>query len=138
MVRTGARGLDILRQAPAARLGPFLKLRLGVHRRGRIRIRHGLPQAVDHHLRCREAGIEEDSPAFQAIGYRELAAHLRGDITLDQATSALLQATRRYAKRQLTWFRGEPGIRWFVVDSRERLSSEVLDYLAASGLQGSP
>ena len=85
-----------------------------------------------------EAGIEEDSPAFQAIGYRELAAHLRGDITLDQATSALLQATRRYAKRQLTWFRGEPGIRWFVVDSRERLSSEVLDYLAASGLQGSP
>ncbi len=85
-----------------------------------------------------KAGIEEGSPAFQAIGYRELAAHLRGDITLDQATSALLQATRRYAKRQLTWFRGEPGIRWFEVESAERLSSEVLDYLESSGLRGSP
>jgi len=85
-----------------------------------------------------EAGIEEGSPAFQAIGYRELAAHLRGDITLDQATSALLQATRRYAKRQLTWFRAEPGIRWFEVESPERLSSEVLDYLESSGLRRRP
>ena len=88
--------------------------------------------------RLLKAGIEEGSPAFQAIGYRELAAHLRGDITLDQATSALLQATRRYAKRQLTWFRAEAGIRWFEVESRERLRCEVLDYLESSGLQGSP
>ena len=84
-----------------------------------------------------EAGIDDDSPAFQAIGYRELAAHLRGDMTLEQATSALLQATRRYAKRQLTWFRSEAGIRWFEVESREQLSGEVFDYLESRGLRSS-
>ena len=58
-------------------------------------------------------------------------------MTLEQATSALLQATRRYAKRQLTWFRSEAGIRWFEVESREQLSGEVFDYLESRGLRSS-
>lgn len=44
----------------------------------------------------------------KAIGVRELRAHLRGDLTLEEALAAIQQATRRYAKRQLTWFRREP------------------------------
>lgn len=46
-------------------------------------------------------------PALKAVGYRELAAHLRGETTLDRALDAARQETRRYAKRQLTWFRNQ-------------------------------
>lgn len=46
-------------------------------------------------------------PAMKAVGVRELAAHLRGDITLAEAVAAAQQETRRYAKRQLTWMRGQ-------------------------------
>ncbi|WP_297509643.1 tRNA (adenosine(37)-N6)-dimethylallyltransferase MiaA [uncultured Caulobacter sp.] len=46
-------------------------------------------------------------PALKAVGYREFAAHLRGETTLEQALDAARQETRRYAKRQLTWFRNQ-------------------------------
>lgn len=46
-------------------------------------------------------------PAMKAVGVRELRAHLAGEITLDEAVSAMKQATRNYAKRQLTWFRNQ-------------------------------
>jgi tRNA dimethylallyltransferase len=44
-------------------------------------------------------------PAMKAIGVRELLGHLRGDISLDEAIAAIKTETRRYAKRQMTWFR---------------------------------
>jgi tRNA dimethylallyltransferase len=46
-------------------------------------------------------------PLMKAVGLRELAAHLAGDLTLDAAIAAAQQETRRYAKRQLTWMRGQ-------------------------------
>lgn len=46
-------------------------------------------------------------PAMKAVGVRELGAHLAGEITLDVALTAMKQATRNYAKRQLTWFRNQ-------------------------------
>ncbi|MGA0607498.1 tRNA (adenosine(37)-N6)-dimethylallyltransferase MiaA [Phenylobacterium sp. VNQ135] len=46
-------------------------------------------------------------PAMKAVGVRELAAHLRGETSLEEATAAAQQETRRYAKRQLTWMRGQ-------------------------------
>lgn len=47
--------------------------------------------------------------ALQAIGYKEVAAYLRGELGLEAAQKRVLQATRAYAKRQFTWFRKEPG-----------------------------
>jgi tRNA dimethylallyltransferase len=58
------------------------------------------------------AGLPEDSKPFDFIGYRELRAVLQGRFTMDEATAAIQQATRRYAKRQLTWFRREPDVHW--------------------------
>lgn len=46
-------------------------------------------------------------PAMKAVGVRELGAHLAGEVTLDEAVTAMKQATRNYAKRQLTWFRNQ-------------------------------
>jgi tRNA dimethylallyltransferase len=59
-----------------------------------------------------ESGLSEESKPFDFIGYRELRAVLRGEIALEKAREAIQQATRRYAKRQLTWFRKEPAVRW--------------------------
>ena len=57
-------------------------------------------------------GVTETAKPFQFIGYRELRAHAEEKCTLDEAVTAIQQATRRYAKRQLTWFRKEPGVHW--------------------------
>ena len=54
-----------------------------------------------------------NSKPFDFIGYSELRAHLEGTVTLAAATKAITQATRRYAKRQMTWFRKEPLVHWF-------------------------
>ena len=51
------------------------------------------------------AGYVEDAPGLTGTGYREVAAHLRGEATLDQAVEEIRRNTRRYARRQLTWFR---------------------------------
>ena len=58
------------------------------------------------------SGLPEDAKPFNFIGYRELRAHLRGEITLDAARAAIQQGTRQYAKRQLTWFRREKDVYW--------------------------
>jgi tRNA dimethylallyltransferase len=59
-----------------------------------------------------DAGMPENAKAFDFIGYRELRAVLQGRLSMDDARSAIQQATRRYAKRQLTWFRRESGVHW--------------------------
>jgi len=51
--------------------------------------------------------LAPDLPAMKAVGVRELAAHLRGDVSLAEALDAAQRETRRYAKRQLTWMRGQ-------------------------------
>ncbi len=53
-----------------------------------------------------------ESPAFKAIGYREAAEYLDGRISLQQAVDETKKQSRRYAKRQLTWFRSDPDILW--------------------------
>ena len=57
-------------------------------------------------------GLPADAKPFDFIGYRELRAVLQGEMPLDEARAAIQQATRRYAKRQLTWFRRDPQVRW--------------------------
>lgn len=83
------------------------------------------------------AGWDLGLPAFQAIGYRQLAQHLRGDIGLDRAIEETVRATRRFAKRQSTWFRGEPDVAWFEAGDPGMLLSRVLDFLKNRGAGGS-
>jgi len=58
------------------------------------------------------SGVPENAKPFDFIGYRELRKVLRGQLELAEAQTAIQQATRRYAKRQLTWFRREAGVHW--------------------------
>lgn len=57
-------------------------------------------------------GIPATAKPFSFIGYWELREHLEGKRDLPSTIAAIQQATRRYAKRQLTWFRKEPGVHW--------------------------
>lgn len=69
------------------------------------------------------AGFSPEKPPLSTIGYKQLAAYLRGDITLAEAVAAAKQESRRLAKRQMTWFRREREIVW--VDS-ERGGDDAL------------
>jgi tRNA dimethylallyltransferase len=65
--------------------------------------------------------------AAQALGYRELLAHVAGDVSLDTALDDAIARTRRFARRQRSWFRRDPRIEWFAADE----PSELLEPLAA-------
>lgn len=70
--------------------------------------------------RLRARGVfETNSTAAQAIGYKELLSCLRGEGTLGEATERLKIATRQYAKRQMTWFRARPYVRWYDAETGE-------------------
>ncbi len=57
-------------------------------------------------------GIPMTATAMQAIGYKELVAYLNASCTLEEAIETIKRESRRYAKRQLTWFRRNPNIQW--------------------------
>ncbi len=63
-----------------------------------------------------ERGYGEDLVSMKGLGYAQLAPYLRGRIALDEAVERLKRDTRRFAKRQLTWFRADRRIRWIDVD----------------------
>jgi len=75
-------------------------------------------------------GVPAESPGLQAVGYRELRACLEGRLDLPQALDITVRATRRFAKRQRTWFRREPGILWrHPEEERGRIGAEVEAFL---------
>jgi len=57
-------------------------------------------------------GYNKDLPALKGLGYRHLIAYLMGEMGLEEAVALWKRDTRRFAKRQMTWFRREPGVQW--------------------------
>lgn len=89
-------------------------------------------ERLREHARGRGGCSLDELPAFQAIGYRQLADHLDGNLTLEQALEETVRATRRYAKRQETWFRKEPDVHWTDVSragAAERARRRIVDAL---------
>ena len=70
-----------------------------------------------------ESGIPASATALQAIGYKEPLAALRGEMTMDEAIALVQQQSRRYAKRQRTWFRRNEAIHWIL---RDELDDEAI------------
>jgi tRNA dimethylallyltransferase len=82
-----------------------------------------------------DSALPEDAKPFDFIGYRELREVLRDRLTMDDARAAIQQATRRYAKRQLTWFRREPAVHWLVgFGDNPLLQKEALRWLRGQGV----
>jgi tRNA dimethylallyltransferase len=67
------------------------------------------------------AGLAESLTASRAIGYREVAAYLRGEVSEEQAREATAAATRRFSRRQDSWFRKDPRITWVRWDDPDRV-----------------
>ena len=71
-------------------------------------------------------GVQLDEPPLSTIGYREPIQHLRGEIEYDEMVRLVKRNTRRYAKRQLTWFRRYDEYTW--MEASETSPSDILDY----------
>lgn len=69
-------------------------------------------------------GYGENLPSMQGLGYREVCGYLKGDYDLEEAKRLTKRNTRRYAKRQLTWFRKESRIHW--IDADKNASEELI------------
>ena len=76
-----------------------------------------------------DRGLQRDSTASQAIGYKEIIQYLEGNLSLDDAIELIKRGSRRYAKRQLSWFRRDARYRWIEVDGLS--ASDVADKVQA-------
>ena len=83
-----------------------------INQRTDMMIQSGLIQEAGQTM-----GNGSGSGAFQAIGHKELYAYIKGECTLEDATELLKRQTRRYAKRQLTWFKRDSRVNWIYADT---------------------
>lgn len=110
---------------------PFKTLRIGLDAPREVIYRR-IEKRVD--LMMEEGLLEEvkslylqrNNYALNTIGYKELFAYLEGKYTLEEAVVEIKKNTRRFAKRQLTWFKRNPSIQWFSYDTNP---VEIRDYI---------
>lgn len=103
-----------------------------IHARTDAMLEHGWMEEV---RRLMASGLVENAKPFDFIGYRELREVLRGEKNIEEARAAIQQTTRRYAKRQITWFRKEPGVHWLSGFGDEpQVQEDVLKRLRQEGL----
>ena len=81
--------------------------------RSRHQVERGLVAETQSAL---DAGVPPTAPVMTGIGYAEALAHIRGELTLAQLPSAMAQSNRRYARRQLRWWRRDSRVRWFAIE----------------------
>ena len=81
--------------------------------RSRRQVERGLVAETQAAL---DAGVPESAPVLTGIGYAESLAHIRGDLTLEELPGAMARSNRRYARRQLRWWRRDPRVRWFEIE----------------------
>jgi tRNA dimethylallyltransferase len=136
------RGLEILAAAgaPLRRLRtriapPWQVARVGLtaslevvdrrlEERSRLQVERGLVAETRDAL---AAGVPPTAPVLTGIGYAEALAHIRGELTLDELPLAMARSNRRYARRQLRWWRRDSRVRWFEIEP-EPLPG-ILNYL---------
>ena len=98
-----------------------------INRRVDMMLENGLVREVTALL---EQGIPRTNTAMQAIGYKEIVEYLDGYLTIEEAVDKIKQESRRYAKRQLTWFRRNEGAIWLEATlSKEELTNQILSTL---------
>ena len=94
-----------------------------------IMLKNGLIEEVKGLL---EKGYTKDMISMQGIGYKEIIKYFDGEYTLEEAIEIIKRDSRRYAKRQLTWFRRYEDAKWFEIDkfdSAEELKDAVVSYV---------
>jgi hypothetical protein len=77
-----------------------------------------------------QMGFDPGLKPLQSLGYRHMTAHLNGTLSLAEAVRTLKRDTRRYAKRQMTWFAADPSIIWTAPAELPRLYPQIAAFLA--------
>lgn len=127
-------GLESYPATPVLLVGiPFdaASVDAAIERRVAAMVEAGLLEEV-RTLAARPAGLSRT--ARQALGYRELLAHLEGDVPLEEAVAEILRRTRAFARRQWAWFRRDPRIVW--LDGAGDLRAQLLDHWDRAGAGG--
>jgi tRNA dimethylallyltransferase len=122
-------------------LPPFRKVKFAIQHPVetiRKRILDRTWQMVDNGWReevatLRDAGYGPNAPGFRAHGYRELWRVLEGQLGLEEAVESIVLQVRRYAKRQRTWLKTEPGLKVLISENERTLHQRALDHLFVMG-----
>ncbi len=121
---------------------PYKVLKIGLTR-PRQELYERIDQRIDRMLKSGlveevktllEHNLEANSPVFSTIGYREIAAHLQGKITLDEAVALIRKNTRQFVRRQANWFKeNDPQIHWFMMNDKttREISALIRGWLEA-------
>ncbi|WP_417908868.1 tRNA (adenosine(37)-N6)-dimethylallyltransferase MiaA [Candidatus Electronema sp. PJ] len=105
---------------------PKEELRERIARRSLTMLDGGLIEEVEQ---LRQMGYEPELPSMQAIGYRHVNIFLAGEWTQAELAEQLILDTRRYAKRQMTWFNANTGLRWFHRNEYALMAGEIAQKL---------
>ncbi len=97
-----------------------------INHRVDLMVEAGLVQEVKGLL---DRGYDRNLVSMQGLGYKEIVAYLQGELTLDEAVDILKRDTRRFAKRQLTWFRREKDVVWVNVTNNDYDFQKVLNII---------
>lgn len=136
VLRASGKPFSSFRATPTPRPFRFLKVALNwpreelharINQRAEQMLEEGLLEEVQNLL---TEGFGPATKALQTIGYSEMLDHLAGKTSLATALANLQTNTRRYARRQLTWFRRDPAVTWFPPGD----TAAVFEHLAAHGL----
>jgi tRNA dimethylallyltransferase len=112
---------------------PYRTLLLGLNREREALYRR-IEERIDQQLaggligetkRLLAAGAQRESAAMKGLGYRHVAAYFAGDYDEGEMVQRFKRDTRRFAKRQMTWFRGEPDIDWLMIGESESAEQTV-------------
>ena len=111
---------------------PFKVVKIGLER-PRDQLYDRINQRVDKMIgdglldEVKSLTSHEKVTALQTVGYKELFRHINGEITLEEAVELIKRNTRRYAKRQLTWFKKDNELHWFHPDDKK----DIVQYIAS-------
>lgn len=135
VVEATGRPLSALLAEHRFRDSPYTTVKLGltmpreelyarIDRRVDLMLAAGWLEEVERLLKRYEASIKP----LQSLGYRHLVAHLQGQVSWEEAVAQIKRDTRRYAKRQLTWFRADPEVRWFHPEQQEEMLALLVSF----------
>ena len=100
------------------------------------RINHRVDQMIAAGLEqeTRQAlaqGVARDALSMTSLGYRQMVQYINGEISLERAVELIKRDTRHFAKRQLTWFRRDPNIRWVEKQGKteQQVEAELLQQI---------
>lgn len=129
-------------------LSPFVPLVIGLNMEREVlyaRIDQRVDQMIDEGLLFEvqtliKKGCTAQHTSMQAIGYKELVSYIEGHVSFSDAVIRIKQASRRYAKRQLSWFRADPRISWYNWPNDDKISvvSTILESINRDGIKMKP